>query len=291
MIDQHVKGDIFLKKLPESLIDFHVHLFPDKGFDAIWKFFKTVSQVEVRYQIYYRECIQYLNRHGVSPIVFSNYAHKKGIAEPMNEWNMQVLEEFPDLFCFAPYHPDDEQALEYTERMLSHPRVAGVKMHFQIQKIPPHDERLFGLYELIIDKGKRVLLHTGNGPSGNEFVGYAHFRRLLDRFPDLPVNIPHMGCYEFSQFMELLDDHPNIYLDTAFTFWPDLPFSFNLGKETLEKHKDRILYGSDFPNVVLPREGEIEQLLALNLSDDFYEKVFYQNGLKLLKQVCPDAFL
>ncbi len=280
-----------MKQLPESLVDFHVHLFPDKGFDAIWKFFEAMSQVEVRYKMYYKECINYLNKQDVSPIVYSNYAHKKGIAEPMNEWNIQVLEEFSDLFCFTPYHPDDERALEYTERMLAHPRVVGVKMHFEVQKFYPNDERLYPLYELIIDRGKRLLLHIGNGPSGNEFVGFAHIRKLLDRFPNLPVNIPHMGCYEFSQFMTLLDDHPNIYLDTAFTFWPDLPFSFNLGRETLENHKDRILYGSDFPNVILPRESEIEQLLAFNLSDDFYEKVFYKNGLNLLKQVCPDAFL
>jgi predicted TIM-barrel fold metal-dependent hydrolase len=278
-----------LKKLPESIIDFHVHLFPDKGFDAIWRYFETVSQAEVRYKFYYRECIEYLNNHGVSPIVFSNYAHKRGIAETMNEWNIKVLDEIANLYCFAPYHPDDDNALVYTERMLAHPRVVGVKIHLEVQRFYPSDERLFPLYEMIIDKGKRVLLHVGNGPTGNEFVGYKEFRKLLDRFPDLPVNIPHMGCYEFAEFMALLDDYPNIYLDTAFTFWPGLPFSFNLGKELLEKYKDRILYGSDFPNVILPREGEIEHLLSLDLSDDFYEKVFFKNGMELLSQICPDA--
>lgn len=278
-----------MKKRPESIIDFHVHLFPDKGFDAIWKYFETVSQAKVRYKFYYKECIEYLNRNGVDPIVFSNYAHKKGIAEPMNEWNVKVLGEFSNLYCFAPYHPDDDNALVYAEQMLAHPRVAGIKMHLEVQKLFPWDERLFPLYEMIINKGKRVLLHTGNGPSGNEFVGYEQFQKLLQRFPDLPVNIPHMGCYEFTEFMALLNDHPNIYMDTAFTFWPNLPFSFNLGKEILEKYRDKILYGSDFPNVILPREGEIEHLLSLDLSEDFYEKVFYKNGMKLLEQICPDG--
>ncbi|MCP4750612.1 MAG: amidohydrolase family protein [Proteobacteria bacterium] len=277
------------KSIPKSIIDFHVHLFPDKGFDALWKFFEASARTSIRYQFYYRECIEYLNSRGVNPLVFSNYAHKKGIAESMNEWNTKVLEEFPSLFCFTPYHPDDDNALAYAEQMMAHPRVAGIKMHLEVQKFFPHDERLFPLYEMIIDKGKRVLLHTGNGPLGNQFVGYEQFRKLLDRFPDLPVNIPHMGCYEFEKFMTLLDDHPNIYLDTAYTFWPNLPFSFNLGKETLEKYKDKILYGSDFPNLFLPREGEIEYLSELDLSDEFYEKVFFKNGAKLLSQICPDA--
>ncbi len=275
-----------MKPTPSPIVDFHVHLFPDKGFDAIWTFFAS-SGADVLHRYYSGQCIEYLNERGVSPIVFSNYAHKKGVAEPMNEWNIDLLEQFPDLYCFAAYHPDDGNALEYTERMIAHPRVVGIKMHFHVQRLYPHDSRLFPLYEIIIERGKRLLLHVGNGPLRNEFVGLTHFRKVLDRFPDLPVNVPHMGGLEFRQCMELLDDHPRIYLDTAYSFWPDMPFTFNLGPEYLERHKDRILYGSDFPNVILPREGEIDYLLSLDLSDDFYDKVFYVNGMRLLAETCP----
>jgi len=275
-----------MKTIPSSIIDFHVHLFPDKGFDAIWKFFASAG-ADVVYKYYSRECIEYLNEQGVDTIVFSNYAHKKGIAEPMNEWNLNILEKFPNLYCFAAYHPDDDNALRYAEQMIKNPRVAGIKLHLQVQKFYPSDKRLFPLYEMLIDRNKRILLHVGNGPTGNEFVGFDQFKKLLDRFPDLPANIPHMGGLEFGKFIELLDGHPNIYLDTAYSFWPGMPFTFNLGSEYLEKYKDNILYGSDFPNVILPREGEINYLLSLDLSEDFYEKVFYANGMKLLTKVCP----
>ena len=275
-----------MKKLPSPIIDFHVHLFPDKGFDALWKFFAS-SGANVLYKLYSEECIEYLNEHGVSPIVFCNYAHRKGIAGPMNEWNLNLLEKFTDLYCFAAYHPEDDDALKYAERMMSHPRVVGIKLHLQVQKFYPHDKRFFPLYEMLIDKKKRVLLHVGNGPIGNEFVGFDQFNKLLNRFPDLPANIPHMGSLEFKKFIELLDGHPNLYLDTAYSFWPNLPFTFNLGSEYLEKYKDNIIYGSDFPNVTLPREGEIDYLLSLDLSEDFYGKIFYRNGMKLLAETCP----
>jgi len=275
-----------MKPHPSRIVDFHVHLFPDKGFDAVWNFFAS-SGTEVIYKYYSGECVKYLNERGVSPIVFSNYAHKKGIAEPMNEWNIALLEQFPDLYCFAAYHPDDGNALEYAERMLAHPRVAGVKMHFHVQRLYPHDTRLFPLYEMIRERGKRLLLHVGNGPRINQFVGMGHFRRVLDHFPDLPVTVPHMGGLEFAPCMDLLDDHPGIYLDTAYSFWPGLPFTFNLGPEYLERYRDRILYGSDFPNMILPREREIDYLLGLDLSDDFYDNVFYANGMRLLAETCP----
>jgi predicted TIM-barrel fold metal-dependent hydrolase len=275
-----------MKSMPSSIVDFHVHLFPDKGFDAIWEFF-AARGAPVVYRYYSRGCIEYLRAHGVDTIVFSNYAHKKGIAGPMNEWNVNLLEEYPTLYCFAAYHPDDDNALQQAEQILNHPRVAGIKMHLQVQKIYPFDKRLFPLYEMLIERKKRILMHVGNGPTGNEFVGFDQFKKLLDHFPDLPVNVPHMGCSEFGKFLKLLDGHPNIYLDTAYVFWPNLPWTFNLEPEYLKKYQDRILYGSDFPNVILPREGEIDYLLSLDLSEEFYEKVFYTNAMKLLSEICP----
>lgn len=275
-----------MREAPAAIVDFHVHLFPDKGFDAIWKFFKTYG-AEVLHKYYTPRCIDYLSGHGVERIVFSNYAHKEGIAEPMNAWNLGLLDRHPELYCFAAYHPDDDNALEYAAQMLSHPRVADIKLHCMVQQLYPHDERLFPLYEMIIARHKRVLLHVGNGPTGNDFVGFAHFSKLLRRFPELPANVAHMGGLEFQAFIDLLDDHPGIYMDTAYSFWPGLPFTFNLGKAYLEKYKHRILYGSDFPNVILPREGEIDYLLSLELSEVFYEQVFYANAMRLLEEICP----
>jgi len=277
-----------MSKLPPSIIDCHVHLFPDKGFDALWAYFDAAG-VPILHKRYHQDCIDYLHGRGVSPIVFSNYAHKQGIAEPMNQWNLQVLDRFDDLYCFAAYHPDDDHALADARKMLDHPRVVGIKLHFQVQRIFPHDERLFALYELIIERGKRLLMHIGNGPSTNEFVGCRHFEKVLDRYPELPANVPHMGGYEFKAFMDLLDDHPDIYLDTAYSFWPGLPFTFNLPSDYLEKYGRRILYGSDFPHIILPRRGEIEYLCDLDLSDAFYRNVFYENGKRMLAEACPRA--
>jgi hypothetical protein len=272
-----------MKRTPQSIVDFHVHLFPDKGFDAIWNVFKSYG-VEVVYKYYSGQCIDYLSRQGVGTIVYSNYAHKKGIAETMNQWNIALLDRHPNLYCFAAYHPDDDNGLQYAAQVLSHPRVIGIKLHCLVQRIYPHDERLMPLYEMIVARKKRLLFHVGTGPMGNEFVGVAHFKKVLRRFPDLPANVAHMGGLEFQAFIELLDDHSRLYLDTAYTFWPGLPFTFNLGKDVLEKYCRRILYGSDFPNVILPREGEIDYLLQLDLSDEFYERIFYANAMELLNR-------
>jgi hypothetical protein len=154
-----------------------------------------------------------------------------------------------------------------------------------VQRFYPHDERLMPLYEMIQAGNKRMLLHVGTGPVGNEFVGLEHFKKLLRLFPELPVNVAHMGALEYQGFMELLDDHPNLYLDTAFSFYPGLPGSFNLNPDYLERYQDRLVYGSDFPNLILPREMELDCLMGYHLPQAFYDSVFWANACRILEGI------
>ncbi len=58
---------------------------------------------------------------------------------------------------------------------------------------------------------------------------------------------------------------------------------FDLGNEVLERYRERIVYGSDFPNIIFPREDEIDCLLGLDLSQEFYDTVFHENGMRLIR--------
>jgi hypothetical protein len=270
------------KACPDSIIDFHVHLFPDRIFEAIWKQFVIDYGWGIIHRLYYQECIDYLRCRGVQAIVYSNYAHKKGIARKLNEWNIKVLEDNPDLYCFAAYHPGDEEALSMAAELLEHPRIMGFKLQLLVQQFYPQDRRLFPLYDMVMEKGKRIQFHIGTGPVGNNYVGVDHFKEVLQYFPDMAATISHMGALEYDAFGALLDTNPNLYLDTAYAFIPQLGCMFNLGNDFLERHQDRILYGSDFPNIIFPREVEIDTLLGLHLSQAFYDKIFRDNGLRLI---------
>jgi len=272
-------------RLPSPIVDFHVHLFPDRLFEAIWRQFITDYGYEVLHNLYYRECIEYLRSRGVGTIVYSNYAHREGVAPRLNEWNLKILDEIDDLYCFAAYHPGDRNSLEMATDLLAHDRILGFKLQLLVQRFYPHDERLFPLYEMVQDRGKHMQLHVGTGPVGNEYTGIAHFKRLLQRYPDLPATICHMGALEYDAFGALLDTHPYIYLDTSFSFLPQLGGCFNLGGDFLERHQSRILYGSDFPNVLFPREVEIDTLLEFDLSRTFYNSVFRDNALHLINKL------
>jgi hypothetical protein len=272
-------------KYPKKMIDFHVHLFPDRLFDAIWNYFSSVYNWKVLHHLYARDCIDYLFQRNVRPFVYANYAHKKDVAKGINQWNKALLDEYNDIYCFAAFHPDDDNAMEIATDILNHPKVLGIKLQFLVTQFYPHDERMFPLYELIMKKNKRLLLHIGTGPAGNKYVGAAHFEPVLKRYKELPANIAHMGGFEYQQFMDFLADHKNLYLDTTFSFLPKKELHFNLNSSWLLKYRDRIVYGSDFPNVIYPRETEIENLIKLNLDPLFYDQIFYKNGMHLIQTI------
>ncbi len=82
--------------------------------------------------------------------------------------------------------------------------------------------------------------------------------------------------------MTLSVDHPNLFFDTSFCFLPGDFRMFRLGNDFLERHKDRLLYGSDFPNLFHDRQNEITALMDMSLSDEFYQRVFRTNAENLL---------
>ncbi|MFP4476064.1 MAG: amidohydrolase family protein [Desulfatibacillaceae bacterium] len=274
-------------RLPGGIVDYHVHLFPERMFDAIWRAFVDHYDWRVIHQVYHDEAIRYLRGHGVSHIVYSNYAHRPGVAPGLNEWNLGIVDRYEDVYCFAAFHPDDPEAMAMARDVLQHPCVLGFKLQLLVQFISPDDERLFPLYELVMEHEKRILFHVGTGPIGNPHVGLSFFRNLLERYPEMPANVAHMGGLEYRGFFELLDEYPNLVFDTSFSFLEKTGLVCDVPRPELERHMDHIVYGSDFPNLILPREDEIEYLLGMDMSPEFYRRVFRDNGLALLEGGMP----
>jgi len=55
------------KRLPQPLVDFHVHLFPDRLFDAIRRQFVTDYGWSVLHPLYWRESVAYLRERASAP--------------------------------------------------------------------------------------------------------------------------------------------------------------------------------------------------------------------------------
>lgn len=268
------------------VIDSHVHLFPDRLFKAIWNWFEKHGW-SVRYKIFSDEVVQKLREQGVERFVVLNYSHKPDMSESLNAWTYEFCKKYPKLIPFGAIHPEDERLNQLLDRCFKEYGFYGLKFHSHVSGIRPDDERMFPIYERLIEHDKVITLHAGNGPSlagyqesTRDVSGVRFVRRMLKQFPDLKVIIPHLGADEFDEFFDLMTEFPNLWMDTTMALAGYFPFEIPWDK--VEKFSDRILYGSDFPNLPYEMMKEVQNISSSPLQEKTKEKILSGNALRLL---------
>lgn len=273
-----------------KFIDAHVHLFPPNLFKAIWTFFERIENGIIKgWPIHYKrsteELIKVLKGKNIEYYTTYNYAHKKGVAEYINNWIHQFHNKNKDAIPFGCVWPDDKNKRDYVSKMFNEYHFYGIKLQLLVQNFYPNDVRMGEIYDIIQDQGKWICFHVGTAPYRNQYVGYKNFLKFLVNYPDIHVIVAHMGAFEYIKFLKLLDTYENLYLDTAMIYIPDNIFPERKIKrpkaEELISYQDRIIYGSDFPNIPYNYELSTKGLLKMNLSKKIYEKIFYGNAKRI----------
>ncbi len=266
--------------LPYPLIDVHTHLMPERLMEAVQTYFRANLWFP-RYHGPTEELVPQLLEAGVDWFVFMPYAHREGMARSLNYWVANVQETFgPRAIGFGTFHPDDQRLASLVDEAFGNLDLRGAKLHPQVGRFSLDDPRLYPLYERAIRDRRVLLVHAGKRPEGNEFVGAKTLARVLKRFPRLTVVVAHMGADEFQAFYDLCDEYPNLYLDTAMVFNKYLggppPF------EGLLEFQDRIVFGSDFPNIPYRVETAIQAIRDLRLGPIIEQKILCTNAARLL---------
>jgi predicted TIM-barrel fold metal-dependent hydrolase len=128
-------------------------------------------------------------------------------------------------------------------------------------------------------------MHAGSGPAPGRFTGPEPVAELLRRHPDLVVIIAHMGLPEYREFLDLAHQYPGVYLDTTMVFTDfteeHQPFPREAYDE-LVALGDRVLFGSDYPNIPYSYHHAVESVINLGFGDQWCRKVLRDNAVRLL---------
>ncbi len=127
-----------------------------------------------------------------------------------------------------------------------------------------NDSRLDSVYSQIENYDMTVLIHVADPDIsymkkyknkqkyGSKTERINDFSDMLDKFPKIRMISAHLGCLpeDVDKLGDLLERHPQLYVDTASTRWMirELGKNVSRSKEWLEKYQDRILFGSDLGN-------------------------------------------
>lgn len=265
-----------------GIIDLHLHLFPRRMFEAVWEYFETRDWPVNREHV--EDIERTLRAHGVSAAVGLSYPHKPGVARSLNRFMMDVGERFPVFRPFASVHVDDDDLRETIDEALASPFIFGFKFQPLVQCFDVNDARLEYLYERCRERRFPITMHIGSGPTANAFVGPAHFVRLMRRFPDLRICVPHMGAPECDTFLAMLDDYPEMYLDMTMINTNTTLFenTWRGDAERLARHAHRVCFGSDWPNVPYAYREAIDSVARFPIPPEKIAAVFRDNALRFL---------
>jgi len=144
------------------------------------------------------------------------------------------------------------------------------------------------IYDLCESEKKPIVMHVGREPKSTAYncdpyqlCNAEKLERVLKNFPKLKICVPHLGFDEFSAYRKLIEKYDNLWLDTTMI----LSNYFTIeDKIELEAFRiDRIMYGSDFPNIPYAWDRELKWLKKSGLTHDSLEWILYKSAAYLFK--------
>ena len=270
-----------------GLIDVHTHFMPKNVMDKVWKYFDSAGPLTGRtWPITYRTEEQHrletLRGFGVLAFTSLVYPHKPDMAAWLNQWAAQFAAETPDCLSTATFYPEPGAPDYVADAIAGGTRV--FKAHVQVGDYSPADPLLDDVWGTIADAGVPVIIHCGSGPAPGSHTGPDHVRTVLDRHPNLKLIIAHLGMPEYSEFLDLCERFDGVHLDTTMAFTPFIEETMPFPPAELPRlgeFGDRILFGSDFPNIPYPYAESLNVLAKVAPDDDWLRKVLYHNAARL----------
>jgi predicted TIM-barrel fold metal-dependent hydrolase len=271
-----------------GLFDVHTHFLPPRVAAKVRHQFDSAGPLlgrpwPLRYRGADEELVATLRALGVRRFSALAYAHRPGMAEFLNDWTAGFADRVPEALRCATFFPEPDAAA-YVARRIG----AGAelfKVHVQVGGFDVTDPLLDAAWGLVADAGVPVVLHAGSGPVATEFTGPEPVAELLRRHPRLPLVIAHLGAPEYAAFLTLAERHDEVRLDTTMAF---TDFFSEMGGEfpgallpRLADLRDKVLLGSDFPNIPYDYAHQLDALEALGLGDDWLRAVCWENGRRL----------
>ena len=274
------------KHVPETLpavIDAHVHLFPDNLFASIWQWFEQFGW-PIRYRLNSPEAVEFLLSRGVRRIVGLHYAHRPGVARELNRYMAKLCRRYQQLTGMATVFPGEEKASQILAEAFGL-GLAGVKLHCHVQCFEILSPAMHEIYEICQDSGKPLIMHVGREPKSPAYpcdpyalCSAARVEEVIRAYPGLRVCVPHLGADEFDAYRCLLERYDNLWLDTTMTQADYLPFD-NI-PHLAEMRADRLIFGSDFPNLPYAWDRELQRIARAELARERLTKLLERNAVE-----------
>jgi len=273
------------ENVPEGLpivVDAHVHIFPSKVFSAIWTWFDE-NAWPVRYRLATSQVFEYLLSRGVSHIIALQYAHKPGISRMLNRYMVEKCRDYRNNVAgMVTVFPGEKNVEEILKEGFTN-GLKGVKLHAHVQCFDMNAKEMDIIYDLCESEQKPIVMHVGREPKSTAYdcdpyliCSAKKLERVLQNFPKLRICVPHLGFDEISTYKKMIEKYDNLWLDTTMVLTDYFPIEDTIELDSFRV--DRIMYGSDFPNIPYAWDRELKWLKASGLPNHNLEWILKKSA-------------
>lgn len=266
------------------VVDAHVHVFPDSLFSAIWEWFDR-NAWKVRYRLRAADVVSFLVSRGIRNIVALQYAHKPGVSRELNRFMAELCERLPMVSGLASVFPGEADSAAILQEAFQS-GLAGVKLHAHVQCFDMNSPEMNIIYKTCSDWGKPLVMHAGREPKSPAYAcdpyqicSAEKLENVLKAFPALKICVPHLGFDEHRTYQGLMERYDNLWLDTAMVMTDFFPGY--TAPDLSAFRKDRILYGTDFPNIPFAWDRELKEIVKARLPERNLERLLGKNAAEL----------
>lgn len=217
-------------------------------------------------------------------IELENSSISKAIILPINgtvsnEYVAEVCNKYPKkLMGFATVDPlQGEHSVIELEKAVNDLGLRGLKLHPRLQNFPPNDSRIIPIIEKAGELDIPIVFDTfPQGPGLIENVLPLNYDRLAKEAPNTKIILAHSGGSRVLDALMVAKANENIYLDISYSM------HYYQGSSVIKDFifaikklgADRVIYGSDYPELGIRDSFEVVEEMLIDLSDKEKEWVF-----------------
>ncbi len=271
-----------------SIIDCHVHL---NNYDEINKNEIKVLSLQERLTTLL-ETME--NNNIVYSLLLSSY--KINVNRPSTAQILDIVNKNENKnkigvvagFTIDNHTPED---LENYRQWLKDDIIKGIKLYCGYEHHYPYDERYQIVYDMCVEIGCPLMIHTGDAFSHRAKIKYSHPLNIDDVAvdnPELKIVMCHIGNPWITDCQEILYKNKNVYADISglivgnFTLSGEIHYA-NKIKEILNyvDSPHHLLYGSDWP--ISSMKSYTNFVQKLELDKESFDLLMFKNAKSIFK--------
>lgn len=250
-----------------GVVDAHTHvLLPPRVAARVRGFFEQYGYDELAYPIDPDTVLERLVADGIGEIWSLPYAHRPGTARAFNVHSARAAATYGSevlrIVAGATVHPADDDPRAVVVEAIDELGCRVLKLHCSVGDFAPTDPRLRPALRACGDRGVPVVVHLGHAVDGTTVAEEAApLAEVAGLLPEVTFVAAHTGHPATAAVLDVMRAHPNVHADLT----PVLDHPVAIEAADLVELGDRLLFGSDAPNVGFTAGEGLARLDALDL--------------------------